>query len=328
VYDKFSELTLLNIMEEMKQKIAQYKVYFRAMEAWKLLKAGRPLDRFSHEDSAAMAAYDFRDPRLTNAFSDGIPSLLLVFDDCVGDRNVYRLDATNEVGRFGFRHRHFSTSIMFLVQTFGGHGGIPRQQRNNLSLCILFDNKSPEIKKQFAQDFCNKVNPEEFIALWDHACDEDHAFFMIDYDAPHKSLMYRRNFDTFISVNDFAYGDPQEALENVKDGYKRESDSSSSSSEEADRDPLYDSDEDKKTYNWKHDIRRGKQLYGQGTYGAGRKLTDRGVSLGKVFGGAARHVPTGALKRMPVEREVHVNGRPQLKFSRPSKRLPVNALNK
>lgn len=66
---------------------------------------------------------------------------------------------------------------------------------------MLFKNKSEQMRKEIAEELSSHVTPDEFCALWEHATAEDHAFLLIDYDGS-KDMMFRKNFDTVLSVSE------------------------------------------------------------------------------------------------------------------------------
>jgi hypothetical protein len=286
VYDHFDAAALLKLVTETSKEIDKYDVYLRAKRAWAELEGGKPIDRLTLEQQQALQSYDYRNPTEAGVYPKGSPSILLVFDDLVGDRSVYNFDGSTEVGRFALRHRHYLISILFSVQVSKGGGGIPRQHRNNLSLAMLFKNKAPKLRREVCEDLCGDIPPEQFEQMWVHATEEKHGFLMVDYSAPHPSLMFRKNLDCFLTVDDFAEGEPEQAVEEVSSGYASSDDENSDSSLSV---VEYDSDEENKLFDWRKDERRAKEAYGQdGTLFQGRKFSRRRVPIRKIFGGTAR----------------------------------------
>lgn len=203
VHDKYTDTEFSKLLDELKRESKNYEMYLKALDAHEKFERGDDPQHFPHDELTALHAYDFRDPRETGHFRYGRPSTLVVFDDMVGDTDVYRMNGNNAVGRFALRHRHLCTSMLFLSQAF--RNGVPRQLRNNLSLSMLFSNKSARIKQEIAEELSSFIEPDVFVAMWDKATSEPHNFFMVDYDAPDPRLRFRHNFDGLLiadGVND------------------------------------------------------------------------------------------------------------------------------
>lgn len=97
---------------------------------------------------------------------------------------------------FAILHRHLLCSVVFICQHF--HSAINKQLQNNLSLLILFGNKSKEIKKKIAKEFDRVVEPDKFIELWDEAIeDAPWNFLMCDCDQKNPNKKFRKDFDEF-----------------------------------------------------------------------------------------------------------------------------------
>lgn len=147
----------------------------------------------SADDLALLEKSDYEEPPKPK-WKRGTPTTVLIFDDLVGNRDLYRSDAKGPVASFAIRHRHHHTSMIFLTQTY--HNGIPRQLRSNLSLLILFANKNDALRKQIAAEFSSFVPLQRFLDMWDTATSTAaHHFFMCDFDASDPRLRFRKNFD-------------------------------------------------------------------------------------------------------------------------------------
>jgi hypothetical protein len=156
------------------------------------------VDSFDPYDLMMLYEHDFMPPD-QDRYKNGAPTTLFVFDDLNYNKDLYSNTSRdeNDFKRFAILHRHKLSSILFLCQTY--KNGVPKQLRNNLSLMLLFKNKSEQMRKEIAEELSSHATPDEFCALWEHATAEDHAFLMIDYDGS-KDMMFRKNFDTILSV--------------------------------------------------------------------------------------------------------------------------------
>jgi len=191
-------------IEEEKAERAYAEVYQRCV-----VKGGEP----SADDVVLLEERDYEEPPKPK-WKRGTPTTVLIFDDLVGNRDLYRSDAKGPVASFAIRHRHHHTSMIFLTQTY--HNGVPRQLRANLSLLILFANKNDAMRKQVAAEFSSFVPQQRFLDMWDSAVGAGsavaatadtasgrgavgavipHHFFMCDFDAQNPQLRFRKNFD-------------------------------------------------------------------------------------------------------------------------------------
>jgi hypothetical protein len=116
----------------------------------------------------------------------------MIFDDCVGRRDLYRSDSKGTVAQFTIKHRHHHTSIWFMSQIFSN--AVPKQIRSNLSFVVLFAQKNESIRKQACLEFSSHVSADDFAAMWAAATSDPHGFFFVDFESP-PEIRYRIGFD-------------------------------------------------------------------------------------------------------------------------------------
>lgn len=195
VYTEVNFDTVDEILDEIKSDINQYKKYKEYIKVWKrFMKAKSPedwLDRADPADIALLQEHDFQPP--DTPWEYGMPQSLIICDDLVGNRAIYNNPA---LVRFLLVHRHWLTSVLFSVQVW--KGALPRGIRNNLSLLMLFCNKSIQIRKEIAEELASHISPDHFMLLWDYACQEPHDFFTINFDDP--KHRFRRNLNEIIKI--------------------------------------------------------------------------------------------------------------------------------
>ena len=191
-HESFDEGLFQGVVESIEADIEEEKAERDYAEVYArcVLKRGE----CSAEDLMLLEKHDYEEPTKPPKWLRGTPTTLLVFDDLVGNRDLYRSDAKGAVASFAIRHRHHHTSMVFLTQTF--HNGVPRQLRSNLSLLILFANKNDSIRKQIAAEFSSFVPQQRFLDMWETATQTAaHHFLMCDFDAADPRLRFRKNFD-------------------------------------------------------------------------------------------------------------------------------------
>jgi hypothetical protein len=149
------------------------------------------LSRADPEDVALLQENDYQPP--TTRFKHGMPTTLWICDDLVGEKAIYNNPSFN---KFLLQHRHYLTSVLFAVQVW--RGGVPKGIRNNLSLALLFSNKSKPIRMEVAEELSAFISPERFIAMWDFCCTAAHDFLMVNWDDP--KHRFRKNFDEIINL--------------------------------------------------------------------------------------------------------------------------------
>lgn len=197
-FQKFKE-----IQDEQEALLNRYEKFLVAVEAYKKFRKHHgSTEKLTEDELLSLYEYDFSDPRDSEDFKFGRPSVFIAFDDHVGNKDVYRGDCKGPVAEFSLLHRHFNTSICFMAQVY--KTGIPLGIRNNLNLVVFFANKSDKLKLEVAEEMSNFVTPEQFIDMWTYATEsEDHGCFMITFDAEREEWRFRKNFDTLL----IPYGD-------------------------------------------------------------------------------------------------------------------------
>ena len=179
---------------EIKADIEEYKKYEAYVKVWERMMKAKDLDTYlskaPFEDVALLQENDYQPP--TTRFKHGMPTTLWICDDLVGERAIYNNPIFTKAL---LQHRHILLSLIFGVQVW--KGAVPRGIRNNLSLALLFTNKSTPIRKEIAEELSAYITPDRFIKMWDFCCKEPHDFLMINWDDP--KHRFRRNFDELIS---------------------------------------------------------------------------------------------------------------------------------
>lgn len=192
-FDKF-----LEIQREQEELLVRYDRYLFAIEAYqRFVKFKGDLEKVTEDELLMLYEYDFSDPRISEEFKEGRPSMFIAFDDHVGNKDVYRGDCKGPVAQFSLLHRHYNCTICFMAQVY--KSGIPNGIRNNLSLAIFFANKSKQMKWEVSNDTSSFVEPEQFMDMWTYATEsEDHACFMVTFDAERPEWRFRKNFNVLL----------------------------------------------------------------------------------------------------------------------------------
>jgi len=199
-HDDFDSATFQELKDRIQQRLDEYKRYENYKKVYeRFVKYRGRIDKFNPQDLMLLYEHDFEPPETD--YKNGCPMTLIIFDDLNYNKDLYSNSSRgkNDIKRTMILHRHIKTSMIFLCQTY--HNGIPKAIRNNLSLLILFKNKSPEMKKQIALELSSHISPERFQELFDNATKEPFCFFMIDYDGK-PEFKFRKNWDELYAVEE------------------------------------------------------------------------------------------------------------------------------
>jgi len=194
VYDTYNDTLMKEVLEEIKYEIEDYKKYEKQIKLYKKFLRVKNLDSLTAEELFELNMNDFEEP--TTDYKYGMPTSLIIFDDLVGNKDLYRADSKGLLNSFIILHRHLLTSVLFVAQIWAN--AVPRQIRNNLSLLMLFRNKNNKMKEEIGVEMSSIIKVEDFIKLWNFATEPDYSFFMIDFDAKDPKYRFRRNFNELI----------------------------------------------------------------------------------------------------------------------------------
>ena len=192
LYDRdFSIAEFKGALELIEQNNQDYEEHQEHQKLWKkFLRHKDPL-KLKDEEVLKLDKLGWQPPDPTK-FTLGRPTNLMIFDDCVGSRDLYRADSKGTVAQFTIKHRHHHTSIWFMSQIFSN--AVPKQIRSNLSFVILFAQKNENIRKQASLEFSSHVSAEDFASMWAAATADTHGFYFVDFESP-PEIRYRIGFD-------------------------------------------------------------------------------------------------------------------------------------
>ena len=195
VYQTYNNEIFKDVLEDIKRDIEEYKKYEKLMKIYKKFLRVKKIESLDAEELLELSLIDFEKPE--TKYKLGMPTSLLIFDDLVGNKDLYRADAKGLLNSFIILHRHLLTSVLFISQIW--NNAVPRQIRNNLSLLMLFRNKNDKMKGEIGLEMSSVISVEDFVRLWNFATEPDYSFFMIDFDAKKRECRFRRNFNELIS---------------------------------------------------------------------------------------------------------------------------------
>lgn len=202
--------TINDIISKVTQETREYDEYKRKKylheEMKKALKTCKTDRDIGNLDPALLiAAYDDdvveRPP--VHRYNGKMPVLGLFIDDSQSTP----LFCSRKFLNLCIRHRHIGSSdetrmgvsIFLCVQNYTAqHGGIPKAIRDNVSTMMLYKTRSEAVLKTIMEDISDQITDEEFMDVYDRACQDEHDFLFIDW-AP-KKHRFRRNFNEYLPV--------------------------------------------------------------------------------------------------------------------------------
>jgi hypothetical protein len=197
--DKFSHESFAELRLKIEKRLEEYKKYERDLALWKNFRHYKgKWEDFNDDDLLRLHDLDYEKP--TSEYKNGHPTTLILFDDLMGNRDLYSSQGAKAawMNSFFVVHRHHLVSVIFSCQAFKSNS-VPKCIRQNISCMCLWRNKSPEIQKEIAKECCSFVNPEDFIDFWNHATEKNkHDFLYVDYEAD-EPYNIRKNFNTVLS---------------------------------------------------------------------------------------------------------------------------------
>ena len=126
--------------------------------------------------------------------ADKAPKILLVYDDCVGDRDL--LKHSMFVKSF-IACRHFNCTTMICTQSFTR---VPRVCRLQATNSIIFACSQDEVKI-LCETYCpSRYSKREFADIINHATRDPYSFLYVNWGAK-PAERYRKNFDTMLVMD-------------------------------------------------------------------------------------------------------------------------------
>jgi hypothetical protein len=123
--------------------------------------------------------------------------VLIIFDDQAG---LFKMSGgQNPLTNYFLKHRHYSTSVIFVTQAYKA---IPRAIRVNMSCLILFEIPNQSELDQIYEEYNAKLGYDQWMELYWH-CVEDQPYSFLYYNTHFKaSERFFKRFETkFIVEN-------------------------------------------------------------------------------------------------------------------------------
>lgn len=117
--------------------------------------------------------------------------VLIIFDDQAG---LFKMSSgSNPLVNYFLKHRHYSTSVIFVTQAYKA---IPRSIRVNMSCLILFEIPNQSELDQIYEEYNAKLNYDQWMELYWY-CVEDEPYSFLYYNTHFEATQrFFKRFDT------------------------------------------------------------------------------------------------------------------------------------
>ena len=182
--------------------LAKKKLYEQAMTK---IRSTTPL--FSISDEHLLQFHE-GPPKYRGKTDAKHPACILVwYDDVVGAGCMMGKGA-RRLANFALMHRHtgqlkaggaLGCSLLFNIQSYKTHGGLPKAVRNNLTLLLLGKVTSSRDLQAIYEEMAGEVSEETFFRIYDQATAEKFGFLFLDmHPKKEHPSPYRKGLDTFL----------------------------------------------------------------------------------------------------------------------------------
>jgi len=143
------------------------------------------------------------------AIEDDEPiNTLIIFDDIIQQINKH----SALINKLVMRNRHYYLTIWITTQKYSL---VSPTIRNNISYYILFGIKNRKEKEFIINELSDNISEEDFTKMWDYALDDKNYNFMVISAKDKAEKMYRKQFKSFIMIQDMKKEDKNYMINSV-----------------------------------------------------------------------------------------------------------------
>ena len=229
-----SDTALLGIIDEVEQEARDWDEHVRKLKEYNSVIAKlRSNTQPSDEELAVALQSGWLEPeawlgkkkpdppewkRHKPGVEDRPAQSLLIMDDCLAQPQMLasptlvRLAALNRhlagleepfVSKSGNVRTSCALSVIFLSQTYKmAVGGPGRVLRENLTHCVVFENKHPAQLKSIAEEIGTAVDMKRFLKAYNLATKDKYGSVLVDFRPPRSELRFRKGLSEAIILPD------------------------------------------------------------------------------------------------------------------------------
>lgn len=191
----YSDELVKEILDDIKQVREEASQYQDDLALYKKARKIKNMEDLTGEEIIRLEQMNF-EPPIPPRYP--IPPVnVLILDDLVGS-DAYK-QGRSPLTNYILRNRHFDTCFALLTQSLKQ---IPKTLRQNANVFMLFKYaNSKNVVDDLYPEVSSVIKEDDFVDLYEHATHDLHGFLMVDFTKPNP-LLFRKGFDTYISVDD------------------------------------------------------------------------------------------------------------------------------
>jgi len=202
-------INLLDRPRFYKNKFDKIILFSNTYHNDKIWKACKSIDEENvHVDYSDEKLEEIVDEQRQAIEDDEPINTLIIFDDIIQQINKH----SALINKLVMRNRHYYLTIWITTQKYSL---VSPTIRNNISYYILFGIKNRKEKEFIINELSDNISEEDFIKMWDYALDDKNYNFMVISAKDKAEKMYRKQFKSFIMIQDMKKDDKNYMINSV-----------------------------------------------------------------------------------------------------------------
>ena len=202
-------INLLDRPRFYKNKFDRVILFSNTYHNDKIWKACKTIDEENvHIDYSDEKLQEIVDEQRQAIEDDEPINTLIIFDDIIQQINKH----SALINKLVMRNRHYYLTIWITTQKYSL---VSPTIRNNISYYILFGIKNRKEKEFIINELSDNITEEDFVKMWDYALDDKNYNFMVISAKDKQEKMYRKQFKSFIMVQDMKKEDKNYMINSI-----------------------------------------------------------------------------------------------------------------
>ena len=188
--------------DDWEEYLAKKKLYDQALSK---IRSTTPMFQISDDH---LLQFHEGPPKYRGKINATHPACILVwYDDVIGSGCMMGRGA-RRLANFALMHRHtgqlkaggaLGCSLLFNIQSYKTHGGLPKAVRNNLTMILLGKVTSAKDLQSLYEEMAGEVDETTFFRIYEQATSEPFGFLFLDmHPKSNHPSPYRKGLDTFL----------------------------------------------------------------------------------------------------------------------------------
>ena len=194
-------INLLDRPRFYKNKFDKVILFSNTYHNDKIWKACKSIDEENvHIDYSDETLQEIIDEQRQSIEDENPVNTLIIFDDIIQQINKH----SSLINKLVMRNRHYYLTIWITTQKYSL---VSPTIRNNTSYYVLFGIKNRKEKDFIINELSDNISEDDFTKIWDYALDGKNYNFMVISVKDKPEKMYRKQFKSFIMVQDMKEDD-------------------------------------------------------------------------------------------------------------------------